>query len=115
MNIPAGSQMFIGPPAKPMPSEITRAIGAAVGKFSQIEEAHMPMIFMKGRIDPPAQVLVLVMQKQIPGLLPRIMDSVQPLIPAGSHLDAFEFPTNHPMLATIRSTRTELDLGHKPQ
>lgn len=98
-----------------MSADLSHAIGAAVGKFPQIEEAHLPMVFVKGRIDPPAQVLVLVMQKQIAGLLPKIMDSIQPLIPTGSHLDAFEFPTNHPMLATIRATRTELELRRKPK
>jgi hypothetical protein len=110
MNNPSEPAMYIGPPAKPMPMEMSQAIGAAVGKFQEIEEAHLPMVYLKGRIDPPAQVLVLVMEKQTPGLLPRVMQSIQPVIPAGSHLDAFEFPTNHPMLTTIRSTRTQLDL-----
>jgi hypothetical protein len=110
MKNPSEPAMYIGPPAKPMPAEISRAIGAAIGKFHEIHEAHLPMVYAKGRIDPPAQVLVLVMEKQTPGLLPKVMQSIQPVIPAGSHLDAFEFPTTHPMLATIRSTGTQLDL-----
>jgi hypothetical protein len=96
-----------------MPEELTSALGAAVGKFPEIDEAHLPMVFSKGHIDPPAQVLVLVMEKQVPGLMPKIMQAIQPVIPADRHLDAFEFPTAHPMLATIRMTGTALDLRRK--
>jgi hypothetical protein len=52
MKIPVGATAYIGPPAKPIPKEISDAIGAGLGKIPEILEAHLPMVYIKGHIDP---------------------------------------------------------------
>lgn len=56
MKIPAGATAFIGFPANAIPKQISDAIGAALGKVPDILEAHLPNVYIKGYIDPPAQV-----------------------------------------------------------
>ena len=43
MKIPAGTTAYIGPPAKPIPKQISDGIGSGLGKFPEILEAHLPM------------------------------------------------------------------------
>ena len=63
MKIPAGTNVYIGPPAKPIPKQLSDAIGTELGKIPDILEAHLPMVYIKGQIDPPAQVLVIVLEE----------------------------------------------------
>jgi len=63
MKIPAGTTYYIGSPAKPIPKQISDAIGTALGKIPEIVEAHLPMVYIKGQIDPTAQVLVVVLEE----------------------------------------------------
>ena len=48
-----GTPLYIGPPAKPIPKQIPDAIGTALGKIVEIEQAHLPMVYIKEHIDPP--------------------------------------------------------------
>jgi len=66
MKIPAGAQVYIGPPAKPIPKQLSDAIGTELGKIPDVLEAHLLMVYMKGQIDPPAQVLVVVLEENKP-------------------------------------------------
>ena len=63
MKIPAGTTYYIEPPAKLIPKQISDAIGTALGKIPEIVEAHLPMVYIKGQIEPPAQVLVVVLEE----------------------------------------------------
>jgi hypothetical protein len=49
---------YIGPPAKPIPKQISEAIGTELGKIPEILEVHLPLVYIKGLIDPPAQIPV---------------------------------------------------------
>lgn len=66
MKIPGGTTIYIGPPAKPIPKQVSDAIGAALGQIAEIEEARLPMVYIKGHVDPPAQVLVVVLDEDVP-------------------------------------------------
>src|SRR5215467_7513996 len=84
MRIPGGTPVYIGPPAKPIPKQISDAIGTALGKIAEIEEAHLPMVYIKGHIDPPAQVLVVVLDEHSPSPQVRIAETLAGVLPTNS-------------------------------
>ena len=110
MNIPSGATAYIGPPAKPMPKEISDAIGKALGAVSEIEEAHLPMVYIKGHIDPSAQILVVVVDEKIPSPQAKISEAIKATLPTNSYLDIMVLKPVDKMLPTIRATGTQLNL-----
>jgi SseB protein C-terminal domain len=113
MEIPAGTTCYIGPPAKPIPKQTSDAIGTALGKIPEIVEAYLPMIFAEGHIDPPAQVLVVVLDGKGPSPQARVSEALRAVLPTNSHMDVMESDPSDPKLATIRATGTQLNLNRK--
>jgi len=113
MKIPGGTTVYIGPPAKPMPKEISDAIGKAVGKVAEIGEAHLPMVYIKGHVDPPAQVLVVVLDENAPNPQVKITEALRAVLPTNSYVDIIELHPSDTNLPTIRATGTQLNLNRK--
>ena len=113
MKIPAGTTAYIGPPAKPIPKQISDAIGTELGKIPDILEAHLPMIYIKGQIDPPAQVLVVVLEENKPSPQAKITEMLKAVLPTNSYMDITELHPGDPKLPTIRATGTQLNLNRK--
>lgn len=113
MKITAGTKIYIGPPAKPIPKQISDAIGRALSKISEIVEAHLPMVYIRGQIAPPAQVLVLVLEENTPSPQTKIMEILGAVLPPNSHMDITEFHPGDPNVATVRATGTQLHLNRK--
>jgi hypothetical protein len=114
MKIPAGTTCYIGPPARPIPKQTSDAIGTALGKIPGIVEAHLPMIYIEGQIDPPAQVLVVVLEGNRASSQARISEALKEVLPTDSHMDVMESRHGDPNLPTIRATGTQLALNRKP-
>jgi hypothetical protein len=114
MKIPAGTTCYIGPPARPIPKQTSDAIGTTLGKIPEIVEAHLPMVFIEGQIDPPAQVLVVVLEGNRSSSQARISEVLSGVLPTDSHMDVMESHPGDPNLPTIRATGTQLDLNRKP-
>ena len=74
--LPPGTQIFIGPPASPMPAERVLEIGNALSKRHGIAEAYLPQVYCKGKFDPPSQVLVVVMEDGAPSQLQAIGEAL---------------------------------------
>jgi hypothetical protein len=110
MKIPTGTTVYIGPPAKPMPKEISDAIGTAMGKIAEIREAYLPMVYIKGHVDPSAQVLVVVLDENAPSPEVKIAEAVRAVLPTNSHVDIMELHPGDKTLPTIRATGTQLNL-----
>jgi hypothetical protein len=115
MRIPAGTTVYIGPPAKPIPKEISDAIGTALGKIPEILEAYLPMVYIKGQIDPPAQVLVVVLEEKRPSPQAKITEVLRAVLPANFYIDVTESRHGDPNLPTIRATGTQLNLNRTPK
>ena len=113
MKIPAGATAYIGPPAKPIPQQISDAIGTKLGKISEILEAHLPNVYVQGHIDPPAQVLVVVLEEGKPSPHSRISEILDAVLPTDSHMNIMEWHLDHPTLPTVWATHTELNLKRK--
>jgi hypothetical protein len=114
MNIPAGSAHYISPPAKPVAREVSAAIAAGLSQITEIMEAHLPMMYAKGYVGPPAQVLIVVVGKSVPKLQSRVIDVLRASLPPDSHMDVMEWGFDDPNLHTVRNTCTQLNLSRRP-
>ncbi len=108
MNLPEGTTIYVGPPAKPMDSKLSERIGAAVATIPGICEAHLPQTYIEKVIDPPEQVLVAVLEDDIATVRPALGEALRPIFPEGSSLAIFEWHRNNPLLPTVRKCGTEL-------
>jgi hypothetical protein len=113
MKIPVGTTAYIGPPAKPIPKQVSDAIGKALGQIPEIVEAHLPMVYVKGHIDPPAQVLVVVVEANNSSPQTKIKEVLRAVLPTNSHMEITESDLGDPRLPTIRATGTKLDLNRQ--
>ena len=113
INLPAGTEVLIGAPTCPMDRVLSRTIGTALGRIPEIREAHLPQVYVKGKIDPPAQILVVVIEQSAPSQLPKIRETMRSVLPTGSHLDLFEWRPNEPTLSTVQRAGCALDLDRK--
>jgi hypothetical protein len=100
-------------PARPIPKQTSDAIGTGLGKIPEIVEAHLPMVYIEGHVDPSAQVLVVVLEGNRPSPQTRISEVLRGILPADSHMDVIESHPGDPALPTIRATGTQLDLNRK--
>ena len=113
MKIPAGTTLYIGAPAKPIQKEISEAIGSRLGKIPEVLEAHLPQVYIKGVIDPPAQVLFVVVEENTPSLRGKIVEGMKQILPPNFYLDIMELQSSSPQLPAIRASGTQLNLGDK--
>jgi hypothetical protein len=102
--MPAGSNVFLGRPAKPMEPEIAAAIGTLVASIPEITEAHLPQVFVPGAMEHPAQVLVIVVMDADSS---RALETLRPglgrILPAGRALDVWPISPAHQLLPTVRA------------
>jgi glycosyltransferase involved in cell wall biosynthesis len=113
MNLPAGTKAYIGAPVRPMDEMLSRSIGKALGRIPEVREAHLPQMYIKGEIDPPAQVLVVVIEESAPSQLPQIRETMHGILPTGSYLASFEWRSNEPTLPMVQRAGCALDLDRK--
>jgi hypothetical protein len=71
------------------------------------------MVYIKGQIDPPAQILVVVLEGTSPSPKARISEALRAILPTDSHMEVTESHPGDPKLPTIRATGTQLDLNRK--
>lgn len=96
-----------------MPPELVLEIGQALSEIGGIREAHLPMIYSKGTIDPPAQVLVVVFEDGSPSLIARVGEALSRIMPNGHYLDVVQWPTDHPAMPTVRQTGCVVNLNRE--
>jgi hypothetical protein len=93
-----------------MPLEIQSKIARAVSGIHGVAEAHLPQCYAKGFADPPAQILVLVLEPATSPsqVMPQIQKNLRGVLPAGKFLDIFPLLPDSPWLPTVRMTNTKL-------
>lgn len=116
LMMPKGTEVFLGRPAKPMPQELSDAIGEMVQGIEGIREAYLPQCYVKAEVDPPAQILVLLLDDPADQ---RILDAVGQglarILPQGVHLDVWPLDDGHSLLSTIRGTRMHIHCNPPPE
>jgi hypothetical protein len=99
-----------------MPQTLPESIAEMVRTIPGIREAYLPQCYVKGVVEPPAQILVLVLDDASDQ---RVLDEVgQGLarrLPQAMHLDVWPLTPGHSLLGTVRGTRTHLHCAPPPE
>ena len=105
LSIPRGSQIFLGAPAEPMDVNQSAAIARAVEAIVSVSEAHLPQAFVEGVVDPPTQILVVVVEReeQLDSALAETDRSIKSILPADRHLDVLPLLPDSDLLPTVRA------------
>jgi hypothetical protein len=117
LTISAGSAILLGRPAKPMPSPLSDAIGAMVRGIIGIREAYLPQCFVKSVVEPPAQVLVVVLDDGADrqSVLDAVGLGLTRVLPQGRHLDVLPMSSSDGLLSTVRGTRMHIHCTPPPE
>jgi hypothetical protein len=108
-EIPKGTTLYWGAPAKPMPEERSTAVAQLVAATPGVADAYLPQCYGVGFVDPPAQVLVITLA---PGAdLATVMQSlgagISRIFPPGEHLDILP-SLDRGTVRTIRASGTQI-------
>lgn len=105
LSLPQGSTVFLGKAAKPMAQHLSDAIGDMVSKISHIREAYVPQCYVEGIVDPPAEILVLVLDglENQPGVLRDVGSGLARILPSAVHLDVIVMNDRDKLLAMVRN------------
>ena len=115
-TIRAGSQVFVGAPAHPMPAEHVHRLSALLSELAAVEEAHLPQCYIPGQIDPPAQVLMVVLtaSADVASTMETITARLNGILPEGAHLDVLPLSRQHQLLPSVRKAGCVLVTRTKP-
>ena len=110
LTISAGSAILLGRPAKPMSQTLSDAIGAMIRGITGIREAYLPQCYVKSVVEPPAQVLVVVLDDGADrqSVLDAVGQGLTRVLPQGQHLDVLPMTSGDGLLSTVRGTRTHI-------
>lgn len=91
----AGTKLFFGIPANPMPEIMADAIGQVVAQVPGITEAYLPQCHIEGEAD-ARQVLVVGVEDEdnIPGIMQDLIGKMRLVLPARQFIDILPFPTS---------------------
>lgn len=93
-----------------MPQTLSDKIGAMVRGITGIREAYLPQCFVKSVVEPPAQVLVVVLDDGVDrqSVLDAVGLGLTRVLPQGQHLDVLPMTISDGLLSTVRETRTHI-------
>jgi hypothetical protein len=99
-----------------MPEERSSAVLQAVAATPGVEEAYLPQCYAAGFVDPPAQVLVIVLARGVEAasVMPSLGAAISRIFPPDEYLDILP-SLDHGMLQTIRETGTQIYARTAPQ
>jgi hypothetical protein len=110
LTIRKGSAVVLGRAAKPMPQAVSEAIAEMIRGVEGIREAYLPQCYVAGVVEPPAQILVLVLDGTIDRqkVLDAVGQALNRVLPQGIHLDVWPMTSDEGLLSTVRGTRTHI-------
>jgi hypothetical protein len=93
-TVKAGTTLYFGAPAKPMPEAMVGAISQVVAQVPGILEAHLPQCFIEGDTQ-GRQVLVIGVQsrEEIPHIADALITKLRLIFPPGQFIDILPFQT----------------------
>lgn len=105
-KISSGTLVYIGAPATPMSDERFAALrSAVVENVTEVAFAYVPMVSVQGQIDPPRQVLYLVLREAMRDRLERFMPdfaaAIHRCLPQGDFIDILPVFCDHPWMAEV--------------
>ena len=106
IHVPAGTEIMVGAPAKPMPEKTYAVIAQLVAQIEGIQEAHLPQCYAPDTMERPGQILVLVLAPRVN--IQRAMERIgqglheNEILSGGDPLDIWPLQPPHPLLEEIR-------------
>jgi hypothetical protein len=115
-EIPKGTTLYWGAPAKPMPEERRTAVAQLVATTPGIAEAYLPQCYGVGFVDPPAQVLVITLTPgaHLATVMQAIGTGISRIFPPGEHLDILP-GLDRGTIQTIRQHGTQIYGASAPE
>src|SRR5262245_162026 len=96
LTIPKDTSVYLGRPAKPMPQTLSDGSGEMVRGIPGIREAYLPQCYVKDIVEPPAQILVLVLDDVADqSVLDLVGEGLSHVLPQGMHLDVWPLTDGH--------------------
>ena len=113
-TINAGTKMFLGAPAKPMPQERKESITQAVTGVAGVSEAYLPQCFIEGDSE-ARQILAIAVDKKedIPRVAEEIMRKLKSVLPDGDFIDILPY-TSASFPAEARIAKCQI-IGSAPR
>lgn len=110
IEIPNGTMVLIGAPAKPVSHEILEALGNMVANFPEIIEAHLSQCFAIGLMKAPTQVLVLIAESKSNknDTFRKIMGRLPDILLDGMELDIWPIQMNSGFTPMIRDAKCQI-------
>ena len=112
-TVPAGTRVFLGAPAKPMPAANATEIGALADSIEGVAEAHLPQCFVPGIMASPAQVLVLVVEPGVDSdrVLNRVSQGLEAILSEAEYIDVWPMSLQSTLLADVRRANCHIGKG----
>jgi hypothetical protein len=100
----AGTKMHIGSPTIPMSPELSVAIAGMLEEMPGVLEAHLPQCYAPGVIDPPAQVLMIVLSRSGQEVMfaSEVRRRLLSILPKGVPLEFMFLHRSSPELESVR-------------
>ncbi len=111
IEVPAGAEMMIGAPAKPMPEATSGAIAELVAQIDGIQEAHLPQCYVPNTMARPGQILVLLLTPgaNIQTVMERIGQGLHSILSGGEPLDIWPLqPPPDALLTEVRKAGCQI-------
>jgi len=99
-----------------MPEERSSAVAHVVAATPNVEEAYLPQCYAAGFVDPPAQVLVIVLARGVEpaSVMPSLGAAISRIFPPDEYLDILP-SLDHGTLQTVRQTGTQIHARTTPR
>jgi len=109
-NIPAGTEILIAAPAKPMAQAQSAAIADMLARIPGVAEAHLPQLFITGVTNAPAQILALVLTPgaDVQKVMGEIGCHLGAMLPEDERLDVWPLDPSNPILKSVRAVNCRI-------
>ena len=105
----------MGAPAQRMEPEIVAAISRLVDDTPEIIEAHLPQVFVRGAMQVPALVLVIVtVDRDVQRALDKVGAGLGRILPSGGSMDVWPLTPADKLLSMVRGAGCRVGLGPRP-
>jgi len=107
-RVRGGTPVLIGAPAVPLRSVDLDVLRTCICRHREIEFAYTPQLYIKDAIDPPRQILYLVMSESTRGSVNKVMEllsaDVQSRWSVGKFIDMLPVFSDDPWLGDVIRT-----------
>lgn len=118
ISITTGSRALVAAPSEPLPENITNALARVVENYPDVLEAHLPLCFIQGAMQEPAQVLVLIHESFVcfEPIAKSIGVRLLKILPSNMDLLTLPIERTNAFCHTVRGTKCQIyGQGYKPQ